>query len=109
MGQISKFFLWKEYFAPELDASGHESFFPEFFNHFARPTGKNLDSVFLTGVRLEPGNVILRCDQMGQIFKFLPWREYFAPELDASSPQSFSPEFFNHFGHPRPKILIWSF
>ncbi len=51
MGEISKIFTWKEYFAPELDASDRESFLPGFFNHFGRPIAKNFNSVFLTKVR----------------------------------------------------------
>ncbi len=48
MGQISKFFPCREYFGPELDASGPKSFPPGIFTHFGRPTAKNFDSVFLT-------------------------------------------------------------
>ncbi len=47
MGQIFKFFHWREYFTPELDANGRESFPPGFFTHFGRPIAKNFDSVFL--------------------------------------------------------------
>ncbi len=50
MGQISKFFNWREYFAPELDTSGSESFSPGFFNYFGRPTAESFDSVFLTSM-----------------------------------------------------------
>ncbi len=55
MGQISKFLLWGENFAPEHDASGLESIRPGNFTHFFRRMVENLDSVFLTGVRPEPG------------------------------------------------------
>ncbi len=51
MGQISKFFPWRVYFGPELNASGPKSFPPGFFTHFGRPTAKNFDSVFLTELR----------------------------------------------------------
>ncbi len=61
MGQISKIFTWREYFAPELDTSGCESFPTEFFTHFSRPTAKNFDSVFLTKMS----------DQMNRVSKFL--------------------------------------
>ncbi len=37
---------------------------------------------------------------MGQIFKFLPWRENFAPERDASGLESSPPGNFTHFGRP---------
>ncbi len=98
MGQIFIFFAWREYFTTELHTCGHKSFFPGFVNHFGRPMDKNFDSVFLTGVRPEPGIVIFRCVQLGQISKFLPWREYFAPEFDASGPESFSSGFFYQLG-----------
>ncbi len=51
MGQVSKIFPWREYFAPELDACGPECFPPEFFTQFGRPKAENFDSVFLTKVR----------------------------------------------------------
>ncbi len=37
---------------------------------------------------------------MGQISTFLPWRENFAPEHDASGLKSVSHENFTHFGRP---------
>ncbi len=37
---------------------------------------------------------------MGQIFKFLHWRENFSPEHDASSLESIPTGNFTHFGHP---------
>ncbi len=43
---------------------------------------------------------ILGCDKMGQISKFLPWRENFAPEHDASGLGSIPPGNFTHFGRP---------
>ncbi len=35
---------------------------------------------------------------MGQISTFLPWRENFAPEHDASGLESIPPGNFSHFG-----------
>ncbi len=37
---------------------------------------------------------------MGQISKFLPWRENFTPEHDASGLESIPPENFTHFARP---------
>ncbi len=37
---------------------------------------------------------------MGQIYKFLPWRENFAPEHDASGLESIPPGNVTHFGRP---------
>ncbi len=37
---------------------------------------------------------------MGQISKFLPWRENFALEHDASGLESILPGNFTHFGRP---------
>ncbi len=37
---------------------------------------------------------------MGQISKFLPWRENFALENDASGLESIPPGNFTHFGRP---------
>ncbi len=37
---------------------------------------------------------------MGQISTFLPWREDFAPEHDASDLESIPPGNFTHFGRP---------
>ncbi len=37
---------------------------------------------------------------MGQISKFLPWRENFAPEHDASDLESIPRGNFTHFGRP---------
>ncbi len=51
MGQISKFFPWREYYARELDASGAKSFSPGFSARFGRPTAENYELVFLTEVR----------------------------------------------------------
>ncbi len=51
MGQISKFLLWRENFAPEHEASGLESIPPANFIHFGCTEAENLDSVFLTVVR----------------------------------------------------------
>ncbi len=67
--------------------------------HFGRPMAENFDWLFLTGVRPE-SEIIILSDQMGQISKFFPWIEYFAPKLDASGPESFSPGIFNYFGCP---------
>ncbi len=43
---------------------------------------------------------ILRCDKMGQISTFWPWRDYFVPEHDASGLESIPPGNFTHFGRP---------
>ncbi len=40
---------------------------------------------------------------MGQISKFLPWRENFAPECDASGLESTPPGNFTHFCRPMVK------
>ncbi len=40
---------------------------------------------------------------MGQISKFLPWRENFALEHDASGLESIPPGNFTHFGRPTPE------
>ncbi len=37
---------------------------------------------------------------MGQISKFLPWRENFTTEHDTSCLESIPPGNFTHFGHP---------
>ncbi len=37
---------------------------------------------------------------MGQISKFLPWRENFTPEHDASGLEIIPPGNFTHFCHP---------
>ncbi len=37
---------------------------------------------------------------MGQISKFLPWRENFAPEHDSSGLESIPPGNFTHFCRP---------
>ncbi len=37
---------------------------------------------------------------MGQISKFLPWKDEFAPEHDASGLESIPPGNFTHFGRP---------
>ncbi len=103
MGQISTFFTWREYFAPELYACGSKSFPTKIFTHFGRPTVENYDSVFFIGVGPDLRSVILRCDQIGQISKFFIWREYFGPELDASGPESFPPGFYTYFGRPTAK------
>ncbi len=55
MGQISKFFPWRENFAPEYDASRLESIYPGSFTHFCRHKTENFNSIFLTVVLLEPG------------------------------------------------------
>ncbi len=55
MGQIYKFFSWRENFVSTHDASGLESIPPGNFTHFCRPTVENLDSFLLTIVRPEPG------------------------------------------------------
>ncbi len=68
-----------------------------------------VDSVFLTSVRPEPGIVILRCDQMVEIFQLFPWGEYFAPELNVIGPISFSPGCILILSALLPKILIRSF
>ncbi len=52
MGQISKFLLWRENFAPEHDASGLESIPPGNFTHLGRPMVENYDSIILTIVRV---------------------------------------------------------
>ncbi len=46
---------------------------------------------------------ILRCNETGQISKFLPWRENFAPEHDANGLESILPGNFPHFCHPMPE------
>ncbi len=43
---------------------------------------------------------ILRCDKMGQISTFLPWRENFAPVHDASGLECIPPGNFTHFCRP---------
>ncbi len=49
----------------------------------------------------ETWNHILRWDKVGQISKFLPWRENFAPEHDAIGLESIPPpRNFTHFGRP---------
>ncbi len=48
---------------------------------------------------------IFRCDKMGQISKFLSWRENFAPEHDASGLESIPPGNLTHFGRPTAKNL----
>ncbi len=73
-GQLSKFFPWGEYFAPELDASGSGSFTPGFFTHFGRPTGKNFDSVVLTKVRPN-----------GSSFQIFPIFSRGVPKMDKKS------------------------
>ncbi len=50
MGQISKFFPWRENFGSEHDASGLESIPPGNFTHFCCPMVENYESVFLTVV-----------------------------------------------------------
>ncbi len=48
---------------------------------------------------------ILKCDGMGQISKFLPWRENFGPERDASGLENIPPGNFTHYGLPTDKNL----
>ncbi len=52
---------------------------------------------------------ILMCYEMGQIYKFFPWGENFAPVHDASGLESIPPGNSIHFSRPWPKILIRSF
>ncbi len=89
IGQISKFFPCREYFTLELYAWEPESLPPEFLLILAALPPKITIRSFWP-----------RCDQMGQISKIFTWREYFAPELDASGPESLHPGFFAHFGRP---------
>ncbi len=42
---------------------------------------------------------------MGQISTFLPWRENFDPEHDASGLESIPPGNFTHFGRPTAENL----
>ncbi len=67
---------------PTFDESGLESFPPGTFTNFGRPTARNCDSVFLTGVRQKPGIGFWRCHQMVQNSIFFPLRDFFAPEHD---------------------------
>ncbi len=52
---------------------------------------------------------ILRGDEIGQISKFLPWRENFAPEHDASCLESIPRRNFTHFGRPTAENYERSF
>ncbi len=72
MGQISKLFPEESILLQNLMPVVLKVSIHDFLIFFGRITAENSDSVFLTGVRPEPGLVILRCDQMGQISKFLP-------------------------------------
>ncbi len=125
MGQVSKLFPCREYFAPELDAGGPKSFSPGFFNHFAHCTAENFGSVFLTGVRPEPGIVILRCDQMGEISKFSPRESILLQNLTPVVPKVSLQDFLiilavdsvfltgvrvnGTFDRYTTKIYVWSF
>ncbi len=95
MDKVSYFFPWRKYFAPELDASGPESFPPGFYTHFYSPTVENFDSVFLTKV-----------DQLGLNFENF---YYFARELDALVPEVSLQDFLHILDDPQPKISIRSF
>ncbi len=74
MGQISKFFPWREYFAPELYACEPKSFPPGFFTHFGRPTDKNYDSVSLTEVR--PNGSNFQNFHLEIVFRSKTWRQW---------------------------------
>ncbi len=68
------------------------NFSPRFFIRFGHPTAENSDLSFRP-----------RCDQIGQYFRILTWREYFASENYASGTKSFPPGFLTHFGRPVAK------
>ncbi len=54
-----------------------ESFPPEFFTYLGHSTVENFDSVFLTGVRPEPGIGHFEVWPDWQISKFFPWERVF--------------------------------
>ncbi len=83
-GPNFQIFPLKEYFTPELDASGPESSHPRFFTHFGRPRAKSFESVFFTCVQqnrwsifeMWPTGLNFQIFPLGRVFRSGTWRQW---------------------------------
>ncbi len=68
-----------------------------------KPHGQKLRFSLFDRRATRTWDCILRCDEMDQISTFLPWRENFTLEHDASGVKSIPPGNFTYFSRPTTK------